>query len=105
MIDHSKIKELIETRHPGHYQAGTEQTINDIEEMDPDIQRRALKFLEAGEIEDTEVEGYSIQKLMSEYGFVALGAFLMQNWLKKNPEKAKAALGRGFDSAAPRQPL
>jgi hypothetical protein len=45
-----------------------------------------------------EVEGYSLARLVRDYALQEPGAFLMLDWLLKEPIAAKAALARGFDS-------
>jgi hypothetical protein len=45
-----------------------------------------------------EVEGFSAAQLVRDHGLLAPGAFLMLDWLLKNPNEAKAALRRGHDS-------
>lgn len=84
-------------RFPDGYKSGMDVTIDDISEMDSEVQRRTLKFLETGEIEDVEIEGYTIKKL-TETGMNALAAFLSQDWLLRNPGEAKVMLKRGWDS-------
>jgi hypothetical protein len=60
MMDHIKIKELIQQRFPGQYQAGLEEAIDDVIAMNADVQRRTMKFLETEEIDEAEIEGYTI---------------------------------------------
>jgi hypothetical protein len=99
-MDAVELKRLITTRFPDQYKAGLDLTITDVMKMDPEVQRRTFKFLQTGEIEDTEIEGYSIKKL-TETGMNPLGAFLMQDWLLRNPEEAIRAMKRGHDSIRP----
>jgi hypothetical protein len=96
-MDREKLKNLIQLRFPDGYKSGMDLTINDVCGMDSEVQRRTMKFLETGEVEDVEIEGYTIKKL-TEMGMNALAAFLSQNWLLKNPDEAKAMLKRGWDS-------
>lgn len=102
MIDRIKIKELIQQRFPGQYKAGLEETINDIIAMNTDVQRRTMKFLETGEVKDMKIEDYTINQL-SKLGMNTLAAFLMQDWLLRNPDEAKKAIKRGWDSVEPRK--
>lgn len=76
-----------------------DSTIEDIFKMDPDVQGRALKFLETGEIEDAEIEGYTVKKLTS-MSMNVLAAFLTQDLLLRDPDRAKAMLKRGWDRIA-----
>src|SRR5512146_317559 len=47
--------------------------------------------------ERVEVEGYTVERLMREHGLKPIGAFLTLDWLAREPEKAKAAVARGYD--------
>jgi hypothetical protein len=96
-MDREKLKNLIRLRFPDGYKSGMDLTIDDVCGMDPEVQRRTLKFLETGEIEDVEIESYTIEKL-TKMGMNALAAFLSQDWLLRNPGEAKAMLKRGWDS-------
>jgi len=99
-MDAAELEQLIKSRFPDQYKAGLDLTIQDVMKMDPQVRRRTFKFLQTGEIEDTEIEGYSIQKL-TETGMNPLGAFLMQDWLLRNPEEAMRAMKRRHDSIRP----
>jgi hypothetical protein len=43
------------------------------------------------------VEGYSIERLMKEFGMNPIAAFLALDWLIRDPDTARALIKRGFD--------
>lgn len=45
-----------------------------------------------------EVKGYTLKRLIEEYGFEPIAAFLDMDWLIREPEEACKALARGYDS-------
>ncbi len=44
-----------------------------------------------------EVKGYTLKRLVEEYGFGPIAAFLDMDWLIREPEKAAQALSEGYD--------
>jgi hypothetical protein len=44
-----------------------------------------------------EVKGYTLKRLIEEYGFGPIAAFLDMDWLIREPEKASQALSEGYD--------
>ncbi|MEI6843048.1 MAG: hypothetical protein WCK48_00855 [bacterium] len=97
-MEKEQIKNLIQLRFPGVYNDyKMDLMIKDIENSNSEIKRRIFKFLEAGEIEDIEIEGYTVKKL-TEMGINTLASFLCQDWLTREPEVAKQALSGGFDT-------
>jgi hypothetical protein len=45
-----------------------------------------------------EVKGYTLKRLIEEYGFTPIAAFLDMDWLIREPEKAAQALSEGYDT-------
>ena len=45
-----------------------------------------------------KVKGYTLKRLIEEYGFGPIAAFLDMDWLIREPEEAAKALSRGYDS-------
>jgi len=43
------------------------------------------------------VKGYTLKRLIEEYGFGPIAAFLDMDWLIREPEKASQALSEGYD--------
>jgi hypothetical protein len=46
---------------------------------------------------ETAIEGYTMARLMNDYGMEPLGALLTLDWLMREPEIASTALAEGFD--------
>lgn len=63
----------------------------------PDLQNAFITFWETGEIPPLEVEGYTVERLVTEHGMKPIAALLTLDWLKREPEKAKASLIKGHD--------
>jgi hypothetical protein len=95
----SEIKKKIQEKWPNDYtqEHTLAVTLEDIEKIPEPLKTEFQNFLQTGELPKTEKDGWSYPKLI-EFGFHPLGAFLMLNWLDREPEKAKKALARGFDS-------
>ena len=51
-----------------------------------------------GELGSLEIEGFSAEALVRNHALLPPGAFLMLDWLLREPGAAKAALARGHDS-------
>lgn len=93
-----EIKQKIQGRYPDTYKGEhLEDVVSKIESMDADLREKVEKFLETGEVEDMEVEGYTAEKLISDWGMLELAAYLTLDWLRREPEEAKRALEHGFD--------
>lgn len=59
----------------------------------PDDLKEALKKWDAtGLLPDIEAQGFSIKELVEDIGLNEIAAFLMIDWLEREPEKAKLAL-------------
>ena len=90
----------IDERYPGIYsgpqmESALESLISP--SMDSEIRLHLEKFLTSGVLEDLTVEAYSVTRLKKEHGMNELAAFLTLDWLKREPEDAKASLAKGSD--------
>ena len=65
-------------------------------QLDSSLQPMLSAWLESGEEKDFEAEGYSIKKLMSEFGMQYQAALLTIDWLIKEPKIAQEALKKGI---------
>ena len=45
-----------------------------------------------------EAKGYTLKRLIEEFGYIPIAAFLDMDWLIREPEEATKALARGYDS-------
>ncbi len=95
-----QIKQKIREKWPNDYiqEHALLVTLEDIEKLSEPLRTEFEKFLETGDLPDLEVEGWNLERLMKEKNLHPVGAFLMLDWLKKEPQKAKQILARGFDS-------
>lgn len=61
--------------------------------------RQALEhWLETGEVDSSlGVEGYTLPRLMEEFGMTFPAALLTLEWIMRSPEEAIPALERGID--------
>jgi hypothetical protein len=98
-MDISEIKKKIQEKWPNDYTQdhALAGTLEDIEKFPELLKTEFQNFLETGELPKTERDDWNYPKLIK-IDFHPVGAFLMLDWLDREPEKAKKALARGFDS-------
>jgi hypothetical protein len=64
----------------------------------PVVQEAFEKWWRGGGLDPRlEVKGYTLKRLIEEYGFGPIAAFLDMDWLIREPEKAARALSEGYD--------
>ncbi|MBU0975535.1 MAG: hypothetical protein ABIE03_06620 [Patescibacteria group bacterium] len=98
-MNSEEIKIKIKERFPGVYEGrNLEVLMREVEMLTPVIKNGLVEFLESEVVPDIEVEGYSLEKLVSEHQMNVLAAFLTLDWLRKEPEEAKKSLLRGHDA-------
>jgi hypothetical protein len=65
---------------------------------DPQIRVAFWRWWETGEIDNAlEIEGYTIERLMTERKLKPVAAFSTLVWLRSDPQQALSTLRRGFD--------
>lgn len=96
-MNNIQIEKILREKY-GYNELGIKEVLKEISQIDPEIGQKLEKFLETGEIQEMEIEGYTIDKLMKEHGFNAVAAYLTMDWLRKSPKEAIASLKRGHDS-------
>jgi len=91
MIDNVKLKEKLidELDIP---KSAVEGVIEKINKLQPDIASSFEKWFETGEVDAIEVEGYTLEKLMHERKINIVSAYLLLDWLKRDPDTAKRAM-------------
>ena len=82
----------------GYSPASADTTARDLIGCSPAVWEAFSCWWQTGDFAPLEVEGFSAERLVRDHGLLAPGAFLMLDWLLKNPNAAKAALMRGHDS-------
>lgn len=65
-----------------------------IERMEPQLQQELLRWEEIGDFPDREIEGFTVAGLVENVGLHPIGAFLMMDWLLREPNEAKYALAQ-----------
>lgn len=96
----SQIKQKIQEKWPNDYtqEHTLALTLEDIKKFSGSLRIEFETFLETEDLPKLEIEGWSFKRLVQEKSLHPIGAFIMLSWLQREPEKAKAALDRGFDS-------
>ena len=87
------IKLLKEENYPAHM---TEATIEKLYKLQPIVADSFESWLNKGDLPDLEIEGYSYQILVNDYGMKPIGAFLTLDWLSRDPQKASLSLRKGI---------
>ena len=68
-----------------------------LQEICPELKPVLREWLETGkEDSDKTYEGFSVNRLMKEYGMRFTGALLTIDWLIRDPKAAKKAIGEGI---------
>lgn len=81
--------------------SAVEGIIEKVKKLQPDIAASFEKWFESGAIDTIEIEGYTLEKLMSERKMNIVSAYLMLDWLRRDPAVAKNALNtREFANSA-----
>lgn len=73
--------------------------LGEINEMDAEFRAHLEYFLETSEIPAISVGGYSIPRLMDEYGMNPMSALFTLDWLKRDPERARRSLKKSTTAA------
>jgi hypothetical protein len=72
-----------------------------LERLQPAVREAFLTWWRTGVFPPLTVAGYTVQRLVEEYGFVLPGAFLALDWLVREPVQALRALAEGCDEIIP----
>lgn len=65
--------------------------------LSADLQDALLRWDKSGELPDLEAEGFTLRDLVDYNGLTEIAAFLMLDWLRREPETAKLALAEPMD--------
>lgn len=63
-----------------------------LEGLEPELKAALIRWDEIGELPTIEIEGFTVQGLVEFKGLHVIAAFLMMDWLRREPDEAKAAL-------------
>lgn len=64
--------------------------------LSPDIKMSLENWINTGEFKSPEYEGYDVNKLMKIKPLNEVGAYMMLNWLKTDPDTALKAVKKPF---------
>ena len=82
----------------GYPSRATEEVSQQLQHLQGDLRRALEHWLETGEVElSLKIEGYTIPRLMEEFGMTVPAALLTLDWLQRSPQEALAALEHGID--------
>jgi hypothetical protein len=82
----------------GYPEKNAEKVVQKLQACTPVVQEAFEKWWR-GEGLDPQlaVKGYTLKRLIEEYGFGPIAAFLDMDWLVREPEQAAQALSEGYD--------
>ncbi len=81
--------------------SAVEGIIEKVKKLQPDIAASFEKWFESGVIDTIEIEGYTLEKLMGERKMNIVSAYLLLDWLKRDPDAARNAMStREFANSA-----
>jgi hypothetical protein len=81
----------------GYPQAGAQLVAGKLASCSPELQAAFLEWWNTGHFSEIQVEGYTVQRLMTEHHMKPIAAFLTLDWLRREPQKALASLKKGHD--------
>ena len=82
--------------HPEYSEHGAELVYGQFEKADSDVSQAIRCWIASGTEPALSAEGWSVKRLEKEFGMNALAALLTIDWLRKDPEAAKAMLKEGI---------
>lgn len=82
----------------GYSPASAWITALDLTACSPTVWDAFCRWWQTGEFGPPEVEGFSSAQLVRDHSLHPPAAFLMLEWLARDPSAARAALARGHDS-------
>ena len=97
MIQKDEVTHFL-TAEAGYTSGEAEAAAADLLVSQPAIQQAFEQWRHTGELPAFAVEGYTAQRLVSEYGFHPVAALLSMDWLLTDPAAASTALRHGFDT-------
>lgn len=81
----------------GYSSGGAKSAAEKILVMDEEIREGLSRWMEEGELVDIAIEDISVHELVNELGYKEIAAFLMLDWLRREPDAAKEAICRFAD--------
>jgi hypothetical protein len=86
----------------GYTEKNAEKVTLNLQACTPAIQEAFQKWWRGEGLDPhLAVKGFTLKRLIEEYGFGPIAAFLDMDWLIREPEKASQALFEGYDVIIP----
>lgn len=83
----------------GYTEKSAQRVALELQTCTPTIQEAFEKWWRGEGLDlQLEVKGYTLKRLIEEYGFGPVAAFLDMDWLIREPEEAAQALSEGYDT-------
>lgn len=78
----------------GYSDAAASSAAPKIEKMDAQLKNDLLRWDKIGDFPDKEIDGFTVAGLVENVGMHPIGAFLMMDWLLREPDAARCALAQ-----------
>ncbi len=91
MIDNKILRETLVDKYD-YMEAKVDGVVDKISKFSPKVLEAFENWFNTGEIDDTSVEGYTVKDIISKKKMTVTAAYLMLDWLERDPKQAKAAL-------------
>ncbi len=92
-MDTSALRTKLIEKYPDSYsEENVEEMIEKIVNMDLNLRADLENYLEIGIEPMVEIEGYTVGKLKEDHSMNEVSAMLTLDWMKKDPQNAKASL-------------
>lgn len=91
-MNKEQLRELLVEKYD-YKNSQVDSVVEKIGRFSPKVAAAFEKWLNTGEIDNTEVEGYTVKSIMEKKPMKIVGAYLTLDWLEREPSEAKAALG------------
>ena len=95
LINYFALKKRVEDC--GISKKNSKKIIRDIRKMDPELKKAFGKWYKNSTNPTNYVEGVTFETLTKTFKMNEINAFLTLDWLKREPNEAKAALGSAID--------
>jgi hypothetical protein len=92
-MNNEQLREILVDKYD-YKNAQVDDVVAKINGFAPDIAAAFYKWLETGEIDGTESEGYTVEKIMELKPMKVVSAYITLNHLRLEPERIKHALNK-----------
>jgi hypothetical protein len=92
-MNNDQLREILVEKHD-YKNSQVDDVITKINNFAPDISAAFYKWIETGVVDDTEVDGYTVESIMKLKPMKVVSAYITLNHLKIEPEMVKKELHR-----------